>query len=232
MLYLLRKDYNTRSAKIRLIGNCVLVVFLMMFLSKLLAYFTHVYLYNNAMPFGARAAKLTDYFEIELAILLAIVILPFTEELAFRGWFSKNRWVLTAGLTMLVCIVLQLVFSIGIDVIYKKNNLMLLSAYLIPFFLICLYYAKGLIAIVEKQKKALIVFSILAFTAVHAINFDLSQLNLYSFPALVVVLFPHLLAGVVYTFVRLKAGLGWCYLLHAINNSFILVPLSLGLVEL
>ncbi|MEN4042644.1 MAG: hypothetical protein ROW39_09880, partial [Anaerolineaceae bacterium] len=54
-------------------------------------------------PFGARAAKLTDYFEIELAILLAIVILPFTEELAFRGWFSKNRWVLTAGLTMLVC---------------------------------------------------------------------------------------------------------------------------------
>ena len=66
--------------------------------------------------------------------------------------------------------------------------------------------------------------SVLLFGAVHLFNFEY-EAGFYGFAILLIL--PQLSAGIFLGFIRIKLGLGWAILLHALHNFILLSPFFL-----
>ena len=109
--------------------------------------------------------------------------------------------------------------------IFQKSFILILLIWSFYFF----YTKAGLIQeIIESNFKILVFISLLAFSAIHILNYNFKEFNLAIMLASVVLVLPHFFTGYILTFVRIKNGLIWSIALHGLNNSLVLVAVLFG----
>jgi hypothetical protein len=175
---------------------------------------------------------IVDYladFDAFGVVLLAVFFGPITEELAFRGFFSKTKWVFGTGSLLGLNYGLLLVF----DVLLKYGLSQSLSLALTSLILL-INTCWTIILLVSKQaryqklfSKSMVVYfwlSLFVFGFIHLGNYSSLPFFLISF----VIFLPQFFAGIWFMYARAKYGLISAMIVHAIHNFI----LSGGLVVL
>lgn len=230
---LFNQDQNhlSTSQKIKLVAICFLLNIVVKILSVLIISFLKVAGYSFVLDLFLENKKMTDHYSATVSVLLLVIIYPLMEELGFRGWFSKNKWKLSVSITMftfyfihiLLFYVIQNEFLNGKIAIYTINVLVLCFI----FFISLKHYLK-IKDWIEIHRKELSIISILTFSSIHAFNYNIDFSNKNHLIAIIFILLPYPIYAFLFLYVRIKAGLGWSYLLHVMGNSFVLIPVLIG----
>ena len=179
-----------------------------------------------------------------LLFLLAVVWAPVTEELTFRLFLRFSPYRLGISIMLFVLILLEIINNIWEifnpffePLISNLNNIFFLLAIYVGIFLIFLLLGIGLGFIIKKltSKKRLdkienffnkrfkfLFFSqAILFGFVHIFNYTDFTKIIYLTPFLVM---PQTILGFMLGYVRIKFGLSWAMVLHAIYNAMITIP--------
>ena len=175
--------------------------------------------------------KLMSTYSLVVSVALILIILPVMEELAFRGWFSKNRLLTSVSITLFIFYGLYIFFYYVLNQqiqIEKLYTLMIISSLLLLSLIICFKFFLTISQWIEDNYKTLFVISIILFSAIHGLNYKIDQLDSRTFLAILIILLPYPINAYLFTSLRIRAGLIWSLALHILGNSFILIPVLLG----
>jgi hypothetical protein len=209
------KDISTR---LKYLFYSVFYAFSSVFLFIILGWFFYDsinYLFNTQLSI----ADISEVTKNSAPFFIIIILGPFVEEILFRLWLSFKKieviisfifwlFILINGSyeelnlsknEWLIFLCLSLACIWGVDQLFKKN----------PTFL-------------SKYKYHFYTLSLVAFTLVHAMNFDFFTLHLLILSPLY--LFPKLIIGFFMTRLRISFGFFWGLFFHMIINgiSFVL----------
>ncbi|GER59123.1 CPBP family glutamic-type intramembrane protease [Patiriisocius marinus] len=162
-----------------------------------------------------------DNYNGLLKFTLVALIAPILEELTFRLGlkFSKtNVLFFIAGITYIflkiiiqlewyICLIMVAVITLLFSLVLKNKLLQKLKDFW------------------KKNRLLLFYFLLFSFTFLHITNFKLDNAILIYLPLLML---PHLLAGFVFSYARLKSGILLAICLHVLNNGLFALPLLLG----
>ena len=224
-LWLLAKTGNVEQEKIDLKKSLSLL--LKLFLVLIL--FKTIYLalvLSIELSASVTIPKVSNDLEFDnykgvLKFTIVALIAPILEELTFRLGlkFSKtNILVLFAGVTYTLlkiiiqlewylCLVIVAVLTLLLGLLLKNKILQKLKDFWKNNSLFIFY------------------FSLFGFTFLHITNFKLDSAILIYLPLLML---PHLLAGFVFSYGRLKSGILLAICLHVLNNALFAFPLLLA----
>jgi membrane protease YdiL (CAAX protease family) len=218
---------DTNSLSTRVKWSTFLSAFWWLVIIKMM--FGVVFLVSKVIGFSAVEEILLNQTQFssslsESTILLYITIVgPIVEEISFRGWLTDKKY-----LALLCCFA----FSVLITEIILDDLIRLTINRWFRITLDCLtgvsissllyrFWDRFILLLKSKFRYA-VMFSCFTFAVIHILNYEIQQISLLSFLALLLIILPIYLMGFVLTYVRLKNGLMWSIGLHILNNSLIL----------
>ena len=172
---------------------------------------------------------------IWIMFILACIIAPLTEELAFRYFLKpKFRFVLALSLAFLIYFVTSFGLTLFTNIYNLSLDEVLLGQFLlaiIPFFTLVfsiIFFVLKPDLISNFFDKYLLIFipiSSLVFALMHIANFENFQKFWFLTPILVL---PQLVVGIALVFIRFRFDFLWAMVLHFVHNfSIFLLPMLL-----
>ncbi|MBC5774262.1 CPBP family intramembrane metalloprotease [Pontibacter sp. KCTC 32443] len=180
---------------------------------------------------GHAVSEMLRKFPIWGGLLLAVIIVPFFEEVVFRSGlrFRRGYFTLLTALMLFVAGILSfryltLFWALGISIAFGGIMIIyLLKAYSIGEFLERKW----------SQIYGILFYSIaVIFGLVHIsnyTNFNYASVALLLIPVLVA---PQIWAGLALGYIRVKYGFFWGFFLHAAHNAVFIVPTLLFINQL
>jgi membrane protease YdiL (CAAX protease family) len=161
-------------------------------------------------------AKLIVENGIFVVFFSATILAPIVEEISFRGIFTNNKNVFLISIFFLL-ISIGLYLNIPLEIITIFSVLLLI-----------LSFTKKGGEFINKLKSIILahfgillwIMSIL-FATVHLSNYNDIVIAWYLWPVLVL---PQLIAGIVLSYIRIKFGLRFSILFHALMNTILFLP--------
>jgi len=150
-------------------------------------------------------------------LLLSSVTAPITEEVSFRLFLDRNRYVFAIGLLLLNVFVLSV---IGLSLI-----LIPLVVLTIPFALSALLLSKDsfLTSIYERLFPLWVWGSTILFSLMHLANYtNLEQIG----PLALLFVITQLISGSLYVFLRIRFGFWYCFASHALFNGIVITYIN------
>ncbi len=203
--------------------NHIVILFFLVFTIELIL----AGLLFNAIGVEESAHKLDDLLD-QLSLwkifILAVIIAPIFEELVFRYYLTKP---------VLVFIALPIIVALGSMALYSNGSLSLFALLLLLIassltILVLFWKSVNLIEQLKiwYQDKFPYIFytSAALFAFIHIYNFH-DMMPWYYTPILV---FPQFFIGLYLGYLRVRNGLSYSILVHAINNAIPMVLLALG----
>jgi membrane protease YdiL (CAAX protease family) len=170
---------------------------------------------------------ISDEYGLGMALILIILVMPFIEELAFRGWLSRDEKMIWLGLTMLFYFFILLLLSfIGYPVSTLKYLFTVILTVL-PSFIIWKKKTQ-ILSEVSSSFEMATVTSVGLFTLGHMFNFELAEFSFRAISTLAILLIPYCVNGYFLAKIRVEHGLVWSILLHVANNAMVLFPVLLS----
>jgi len=151
-------------------------------------------------------------------ILIGVFLAPIYEELLFRSLLRLNKLTITFFLTTLICLTI-------ISFINNKYSFfyILLSVLLISLTIVWISKLSTLKEINKNYFSYSYYFSSLLFGLIHLFNFSGDLVPIIAFALLLVS--PQIILGLILGFIRIKFGLAYAILFHAIINLSIVFTL-------
>lgn len=175
----------------------------------------------------ASEVSVSDRYGIATNLILLVIIAPVIEEIAFRGWLSYNKNIISVSLIVFLFYAALIAFNTLLPSYGSLKYMLIGSVILIPAWAI--WIKKDLIAfVIASNQKLLIHISVILFTIAHAFNYEMDITEWRSWISLFVLLLPYPPVAYILTNVRMKSGLIWSISLHAIVNSMLLVRVLSG----
>ena len=158
-------------------------------------------------------------------ILFAIIILPFLEELFFRFPLKPRQWLFY----ILIPLYIICIGGFFIDFSSFAKSITVVVTILISLIVFGVYHRRIIARFTRiwHQKFKLVFYSTaLLFALIHLTNYQLSLTVILLAPILVL---PQFIGGILLGYIRLRSGFIWGFLLHALNNAILIIPISLGM---
>jgi membrane protease YdiL (CAAX protease family) len=171
--------------------------------------------------------SLSSRYGLTVALILMIVIIPIVEEFTFRGWLTKKKGLILLSIPFIIFSASQLFINLVISDI-GNSKYFVISALVVGAVLISFKKIDLLESFIEKNFILLSYISILLFSLIHILNYQIKTINLTVTVSLFLILIPYPFSGYILTKLRLKNGLLWSILLHMMTNSLILIQVSTG----
>lgn len=186
---------------------------------------------------------ITDFFKdtpVIFFVLFGVVYAPIVEEITFRLFLKFSYIRLGIGISFMFFFILEILDQLGLSFLttiseryFADTPILFIGLYIlitlvfgiILAFIIKTFADKKLIyAIYDKYFIFIFYFTVLTFGFAHITNYtNLGQIW-YIVPILVT---PQISIGFFLGYVRVRYGLVWSIILHAIHNSFSTIPLIL-----
>lgn len=217
---------STNNEKLKVLWRCILFTVLIKFIGSLLITVSKFSHFNGLTDLLKTEINLTDSFSTGISLLLVIIILPAVEEIAFRGWLTDSSNTIVISLTFFFYYLLNiLIKTIPIlSQIERPIKIELIIILLIIIFTLLIRNRKIISDQIRKHQSILLFISILSFTMIHALNYNIQTVNIETLLGLLVILLPFPFHAYLLTYIRIKNGLQWSFTLHVFNNSLILFP--------
>ncbi|WP_157961203.1 CPBP family glutamic-type intramembrane protease [Lutibacter citreus] len=195
-------------------------LFLFLFLVKIL-YLGLTLLINLSdtitLPVISNDFKFDRYSGIQ-KFFLGALLAPIFEELTFRlglKFSKRNILMLFAGITYSI---LKLIIQLD-----WNTSLLIVAMTTLTLGLILNNKILDILAEFWKNNRLVIFyFLLLSFALFHSTNYDLDFSTLLYIP---IIMLPHFLAGLIYSYARLKSGIILTICLHILNNALFAFPL-------
>ena len=172
------------------------------------------------------ARKLSDPIALMSPLnicLYGVIIIPLFEELTFRGFFNLKKVSICLSIGCFSYILLRLVDHIHPDIsLFERPTCMIVAT--IVFTASLIWINQFCIDFVHSNLTSLFYLSNFCFIIMHAFNFKLSDFTLADYLSLPVLLIPHFAASLSLSFLRVKNGLVWSCLFHALWNMIFFLP--------
>ena len=195
-------------------------LFLVLMLFKIV-YFTSTFLIKmtnvNTYPVVNTDFKFDTYSGIYQFLILAFIT-PIIEELTFRLGlkFTKlNFIVMICGFTYLIS---KLIFELH----WSYTLIVIAFIAVILAVLLKQQLLERLASFWKNNRLVVFYFLLTSFSIAHILNYETSIATLLYVPLLVL---PHFLAGLVFSYARLKSGIVLSISLHILNNGLFTIPL-------
>jgi hypothetical protein len=147
-------------------------------------------------------------------IILIVLIGPFVEEMIFRKGLSfKKSDVIISMLFVIPFFLRKMIWGN-----YYLIVLTILSVLFLCFYLMRFTTQSNYSNMKEKYGSLIITISLLAFTWLHFVDFNIIEVQWV--PFYIIKLFPIFLGGILLTLIRLKVGFGAGVLYHCLHNAF------------
>jgi len=186
---------------------------------------------------------ITEFYKdtpIILFIFFSMIYAPINEELTFRLFLKFSYIRLGIGLSFFLFFLLEIIDPLGFPLLTTVSDryfqdtpflffslsiiITLIFGFLLGFLIKTFINKKRIILLYEKYFPLIFYFAVLTFGFAHITNYTNLKQFWYIIPVLVT---PQLSIGLFLGYVRVKYGLFWSIILHAIHNSFSTAPLIL-----
>ncbi|OQD44117.1 hypothetical protein BUL40_00760 [Croceivirga radicis] len=229
MLQLVRNIYggtikpkNIETAIYSKPGNKIILLLKIFFVKIILSYSLVFFLSFFKNFENNTVQSIEEDFGLQLSFLIVVIIVPIYEEIIFRlplvyrpinlalsvfglCYFFLSSFIFGSNfLTLDINLFYKLVFSlvVALSVYFGGKRFSRLGSFWNGNFQV-IYYS-----------------SILLFGFAHILNFKINFENYYLLP---LVISPHLLAGIILNYIRIKLGFLFCCLFHIFNNLFVFI---------
>ena len=226
------------NSKIKLFILCFLLSLLTQIIGALtFAVFSLIGI-ESVSTFLSGQPTITDFYNVKLSLLLILLVFPILEEFAFRGWFTRSRLLTSVSLTILLLYFLYVLIYRGLNYNFDFDfdnifGLVIIAISLIAFSIYIYIKAQKIGDFIANNNKVLVLTSILSFSLIHVLNFNLSGYNFSTLViSLAVIIFPHPFSAYILTYIRIKNGVMWSIGLHILHNTVALMPVLLGVKDL
>ncbi|MBX2958152.1 MAG: CPBP family intramembrane metalloprotease [Cyclobacteriaceae bacterium] len=226
-------DYNREESfgnRIVTLVKCYVASLVVKGFSVFTIRFLDSFIFNGKMPLMREKAKISEFYSLEISLLLVIIIIPILEEIAFRGWLTKSKQVVAFSLYATLIYFLQtfivLVSDFGIK-ISLLDKVFIFSIFSIVTIYFLYSKIERLAHHIYNNLRSSIIISISLFSFIHIFNYPSPNWSLSNLVALLIILAPHAATGFIYSYIRIKNGLIWSVVLHILNNSIVLIPVLL-----
>ncbi len=165
--------------------------------------------------------EVTNDLSKPVLLTLLVIVIPITEEIAFRGYLNyKNHKLIKFSLPVLFVYLFILIIG-GISKINLANVSILISI-LIPIQILIHRQLTKICLFIKVNQELLVVLSSLAFGALHLTNFSTEAILSVNIFAIILSTTPTILIGYILAKSRINCGIISSIFLHIINNSFLL----------
>ncbi len=195
-------------------------LFLMLILFKII-YFTSTFLIKtidlNNFPVVSKDFEVDTLSGIYQFLILAFIT-PIIEELTFRLGlrFTKfNFIVMICGFTYIIS---KLIFQLH----WSYTLIIIAFIAIILTVILKQQLLERLASFWENNRLFVFYFLLVSFSTPHILNYEMSIATLLYLPLLML---PHFLAGLVFSYARLKSGIVLSISLHILNNGLFTIPL-------
>lgn len=150
----------------------------------------------------------------EQIILLAVIIGPVLEEIAFRGFMNFKKYMICLSVSVLIYSFYRIFFRITIE-----WWVILTILVIIFFFTYYLLWRWHVVHDYLIAKRIVIFYSMsVLFALAHLSNFAPGTFRGFNFLLIPCIVFPQFIASISLAYIRLKNGLAWSIALHSIVN--------------
>lgn len=229
ILWFILKPYPVEESfsvkrKMIFVLNAFLFLLLARFVLSLVMYAESVYSIKGVREILQSHESFKEALDSVSLIVTIVLFGPIIEEIAFRGLFTTNRRLILVSLSTLVVLLLNILYQE--TYIYDNNHnyiRIFISALLLTSIFLLLTRSRKNIAIFISQNMVFTIFtSIILFSILHLLNYDLPQLSIYQIAMIPFALIPYVSLAISLSYVRINCGLGWAIAFHITNNSIVL----------
>lgn len=167
-----------------------------------------------------------------MAFVFAVIVAPIQEELSFRLWLLPRRNTIAFGLSAFLWFFAITLLAQFIPAVEKLITHYDIAATLIAGWLILGILFSFLIRVTrslsriqvffQKNLRHIIIASVLIFSLAHIVNYPEIASIWYLTPFLIL---PQVIISFPLAYIRIKLGLIWSIIYHALHNGFLMLPI-------
>ena len=143
-----------------------------------------------------------------------VVLIPLLEELTFRAFLDFRRISIALSVAGLIYILTKVMFTLEIGV----------GSAVVGFTVSILALSESAVEFMRRNYRLLFYSSALLFVSLHVFNYNLPAFKAFDYFALPVLLGPQIIGSINYSFLRVRNGLVWSYVFHAVENLICFLP--------
>jgi hypothetical protein len=143
-----------------------------------------------------------------------VVLIPLVEELTFRAFFDFRRISISLSVAGLIYILTKVMFTVEIGV----------GSAVVGFTISILALSESAVEFMRRNYRLLFYLSALLFVSLHVFNYNLTAFKAFDYFAMPVLLGPQIIGSMSYSFLRVRNGLVWSYVVHAVENMIFFLP--------
>lgn len=169
-----------------------------------------------------------------MMLVLVIIIIPVIEEVAFRGFLTLRRKVVSVSLATLIVVIGNFVYlrvvatscAIGL---YHRFGISLLLVVLI--FWILERYHEEITDYIRVHFRQVLYISFVLFAIIHVPNYRVESFSAAQWVMLPIALFQYIGIAIVTSYLRIEIGLVWAMSFHIFNNLVASIPLLFNFIN-
>jgi membrane protease YdiL (CAAX protease family) len=159
----------------------------------------------------------------EKLILLAVIIAPIVEELAFRGFMDFKKLTISLSVSAFVCSFLRMFFRSYFE--WGSLLVVAIVMFSIAFFILRLESIYNYIT----DKRMIVFYSMsILFALAHLNNYSSTTFSGFNLLLIPYAVLPQFIGSISLAFIRLKNGLVWSMALHCLLNLIVVTIYILG----
>jgi len=217
--------YIENREKIKLFVQAFLFLFLARIILGMIVYVEKILEFPGVSYILKSHKSFNPAFDHLSLALLLIIIAPVFEELSFRGFFSENKLVIRVSVGAFIVMAMNIVYEASpFRNLFNTTTLIAISfALFIAIVNLLSFYADSIHKFISDRWTMLMYLSMLLFSVLHLQNFNLGDLSGVQLAFVPLALLPYLSLAVALSFVRVRCGLGWAIVFHAVNNAIVVL---------
>ena len=156
-------------------------------------------------------------------ILLGIFLVPFLEEIAFRGFMNLRKIYVAMSIAFFSYILLRIFAPFLSD--EPHSRILSVIAASIIFIIAFTSLNESALQYLKDNFKAVFYVSNILFVMMHISNYNVQEMSFMNYLFFPIALLPQTIASINLSYIRVRNGLVWSILFHSFYNSIFYLPL-------